>query len=293
MKSGWPSKSRVRFWIIRVVLWVIGQFCFRLFSCSSKKAKTAEYPQVSSFEGPRFELTLHPNFPKVGLFGYNPSIWYNLYPTQMKNSTVGFFCRDPISAGLEQSFYSFYVCTAVRKFFFFLDPLRSGRIKIQGLSFFNLWCNSDSKFSDILACSFLDDLLELRDEELPKSALEQNWFSAPSALRVYGLYLNLDRDHNGMLSMEELSKLGCHCKIQIFYLSYSWTHNFRTSVSEISNLPFRLYLGTFWDPFWYKVQFWDIFPADTLLKVWYGDPDTCFSCPCFSRMPNIWGRNGL
>ena len=65
-------------------------------------------------------------------------------------------------------------------------------------------------FSDILACSFLDDLLELRDEELPKSALEQNWFSAPSALRVYGLYLNLDRDHNGMLSMEELSKLGCH-----------------------------------------------------------------------------------
>ena len=59
-----------------------------------------------------------------------------------------------------------------------------------------------------MACSFLDDLLELRDEELPKSALEQNWFSAPSALRVYGLYLNLDRDHNGMLSMEELSKYG-------------------------------------------------------------------------------------
>lgn len=29
--------------------------------------------------------------------------------------------------GLEKSFYSFYVCTAVRKFFFFLDPLRTGR----------------------------------------------------------------------------------------------------------------------------------------------------------------------
>ncbi|CAI8029176.1 Serine/threonine-protein phosphatase 2A regulatory subunit B'' subunit gamma [Geodia barretti] len=27
---------------------------------------------------------------------------------------------------LEESFYSFYVCTAVRKFFFFLDPLRTG-----------------------------------------------------------------------------------------------------------------------------------------------------------------------
>jgi len=40
--------------------------------------------------------------------------------------------------GLEKSFYSFYVCTAVRKFF-------TGRVKIQ----------------DILACSFLDDLLEV------------------------------------------------------------------------------------------------------------------------------------
>lgn len=29
--------------------------------------------------------------------------------------------------GLEKSFYSFYVCTAVRKFFFFLDPLRTGK----------------------------------------------------------------------------------------------------------------------------------------------------------------------
>lgn len=28
---------------------------------------------------------------------------------------------------LEESFYSFYVCTAVRKFFFFLDPMRTGR----------------------------------------------------------------------------------------------------------------------------------------------------------------------
>ena len=42
------------------------------------------------------------------------------------------------------------------------------------------------KIQDILACSFLDDLLELRDEELPKDAQESNWFSAPSALRVYG-----------------------------------------------------------------------------------------------------------
>jgi len=48
--------------------------------------------------------------------------------------------------------------------------------------------------------------VQLRDEELPKDVQESNWFSAPSALRVYGQYLNLDKDHNGMLSKEELSR---------------------------------------------------------------------------------------
>ncbi|GFR61812.1 serine/threonine-protein phosphatase 2A regulatory subunit B'' subunit gamma [Elysia marginata] len=102
--------------------------------------------------------------------------------------------------GLERSFYSFYVCTAVRKFFFFLDPLRSGKIRIQ----------------DILACSFLDDLLELRDEELSKEMQESNWFSAPSALRVYGQYLNLDKDRNGMLSKEELARYGTGTLTDVF-----------------------------------------------------------------------------
>ncbi|CAH0596920.1 unnamed protein product [Chrysodeixis includens] len=94
--------------------------------------------------------------------------------------------------GLDSSFSSFYVCTAVRKFLFFLDPLRVGRVRIR----------------DVLSCSFLDDLLELREEDLPMELQEQNWFSAASALRVYGQYLNLDRDHNGMLSINELAGYG-------------------------------------------------------------------------------------
>ena len=101
---------------------------------------------------------------------------------------------------LEKSFYSFYVCTAVRKFFFFLDPIHSGRIKIQ----------------DILASSFLDELLELRDEDLPKELQYSNWFSATSALRVYGQYLALDRDHNGMLDIGELSHYGKGTLTQVF-----------------------------------------------------------------------------
>lgn len=51
----------------------------------------------------------------------------------------------PQLEGLEKSFHSFYVCTAVRKFFFFLDSLRTGRIRIR----------------DVLASSFLEDLLEV------------------------------------------------------------------------------------------------------------------------------------
>lgn len=95
----------------------------------------------------------------------------------------------PQLSSLEPTFHSFYICTAARKFFFFLDPLRTGRIRIQ----------------DILTCSFLDALLELRDDDVPKDVQKNNWFSGASALKVYGQYLNLDRDHNGMLSKEELA----------------------------------------------------------------------------------------
>lgn len=67
--------------------------------------------------------------------------------------------------------------------------------------------------------------MQLRDEDLSKDALENNWFSASSALRVYGKleevswetvyctsplhagqYLSLDTDHNGMLNRQELAR---------------------------------------------------------------------------------------
>lgn len=84
--------------------------------------------------------------------------------------------------------------------FFFLDPLRTGKVKI----------------TEILASGFLDQLIELRDEELSKDHLESNWFSAQSALRVYGQYLNLDEDHNGMLSKQELSRYGSGTLTDVF-----------------------------------------------------------------------------
>ena len=62
------------------------------------------------------------------------------------------------------------------------------------------------KRSDVCLSRCVLDTLQLRDEELSKDMQESNWFSAPSALRVYGQYLNLDKDHNGMLSKDELAR---------------------------------------------------------------------------------------
>uniref|UniRef100_A0A8C4SSD0 Serine/threonine-protein phosphatase 2A regulatory subunit B'' subunit gamma n=1 Tax=Erpetoichthys calabaricus TaxID=27687 RepID=A0A8C4SSD0_ERPCA len=137
---------------------------------------------------------------RIGLSLYDFAGHGYFRESDLENYILELIPTLPQLGGLEKSFYSFYVCTAVRKFFFFLDPLRTGKIKIQ----------------DILACSYLDDLLELRDEELSKESQESNWFSAPSALRVYGQYLNLDKDHNGMLSKEELSRFGTGTLTNVF-----------------------------------------------------------------------------
>ncbi|XP_077969620.1 serine/threonine-protein phosphatase 2A regulatory subunit B'' subunit gamma-like [Styela clava] len=137
---------------------------------------------------------------RIGLSLYDVAGQGYLREADLENYILELIPTLPQLDGLERSFYSFYVCTGVRKFFFFLDPMRTGRIKIQ----------------DILACGFLDDLLELRDEELSKEVQESNWFSAPSALRVYGQYLNLDKDHNGMLSKEELARYGTGTLTKVF-----------------------------------------------------------------------------
>ncbi|KYN26665.1 Serine/threonine-protein phosphatase 2A regulatory subunit B'' subunit gamma, partial [Trachymyrmex cornetzi] len=136
----------------------------------------------------------------------------------------------PQLEGLEKSFHSFYVCTAVRKFLFFLDPLRTGKVHIL----------------DILAFSFLDDLLELRDEDLPKDLQEANWFSAPSALKVYRQYLNLNRDHNGMLNKEELAGYGTDTLTGIFLervfqecLTYEGEMDYKTYLDSVLALENR------------------------------------------------------
>lgn len=137
---------------------------------------------------------------RIGLSLYDGAGLGYLKESDLENYIFELIPTLPQLEVLERSFYSFYVCTAVRKFFFFLDPLRTGKVKI----------------TEILASGFLDQLIELRDEELSKEHLESNWFSAESALRVYGQYLNLDEDHNGMLSKSELAKYGMGTLTDVF-----------------------------------------------------------------------------
>jgi len=83
---------------------------------------------------------------RIGLSLYDETGHGYLRESDLENYIQDLIPTLPQLDGLEKSFHSFYVCTAVRKFLFFLDPLRTGRVRIQ----------------DILACSFLDDLLEVR-----------------------------------------------------------------------------------------------------------------------------------
>lgn len=180
-----------------------GPKCKSFFQASvfSKLLQTDPFGRVSIMQFFNYvmrKVWLHQT--RIGLSLYDVAGLGYLKESDLENYILELIPTLPQLSGLEKTFYSFYVCTAVRKFFFFLDPLRAGRIKIQ----------------DILACGFLDDLLELRDEELSKELQESNWFSAPSALRVYGQYLNLDKDRNGMLSKQELARYGTGTLTDVF-----------------------------------------------------------------------------
>jgi len=63
----------------------------------------------------------------LGLSLYDVAGRGYLRESDLENYILELIPTLPQLSGLEQSFYSFYVCTAVRKFFFFLDPLRTGR----------------------------------------------------------------------------------------------------------------------------------------------------------------------
>eukprot|EP00162_Nutomonas_longa_P009205 comp19089_c0_seq1/m.35429 comp19089_c0_seq1/g.35429 ORF comp19089_c0_seq1/g.35429 comp19089_c0_seq1/m.35429 type:complete len:432 (-) comp19089_c0_seq1:4-1299(-) len=129
---------------------------------------------------------------RVGFCFYDSAGYGYLREEDLENYIFELIPTLPHLASLGQEFYPFYTCTAVRKFFFFLDPGRKGKIGIK----------------QMLTSPILAEFFELRGEDLSEEDLQFNWFSAKSAQRVYGQYLQLDVDRNGMLSRAELARIG-------------------------------------------------------------------------------------
>lgn len=91
---------------------------------------------------------------------------------------------------ISPSFQKFYICAVAKRFFFFLDPLRTGRISIR----------------ETVASSMYAQLLELREQsESSLELLQHNPFTLPAVRTIYENYLSLDLDRNGLLSRDELA----------------------------------------------------------------------------------------
>ena len=103
----------------------------------------------------------------------------------------------PFYKDIGEDIKEYYLLVAQRKFFFFLDPKRTGKIYI----------------NDIVTSSILSEFQEMKDPQAQdnlqtsnSSDMPSNWFSLKNFWRIYQKYVKLDKDKNGMLSKEELIK---------------------------------------------------------------------------------------
>eukprot|EP00494_Astrolonche_serrata_P027802 UN28066 len=101
----------------------------------------------------------------------------------------------------DERFHKYYVFHAVRKFMFFLDEKKRGRIPI-----------------DQLIASDIMNEFNLFREQLSN---EYNWFRPETAQNIYSRFAALDRDSKGLLTKDELlgfddSRLSNLCIERIF-----------------------------------------------------------------------------
>jgi hypothetical protein len=100
-----------------------------------------------------------------------------------ENFFLHFLEGVPSLASLQEEFHMFYVFTAVRKVFFFLDT--NGCLKVS--------------IKDILTSPLYREIFEIQNFDLKATSVRcrTNWFSGVSAMNVYSTYLSLDIDQNG------------------------------------------------------------------------------------------------
>jgi serine/threonine-protein phosphatase 2A regulatory subunit B'' len=106
----------------------------------------------------------------------------------IKEEIKQFYFYDEISEDIRE----YYLLVAQRKFFFFLDPKRSGKIYI----------------NEIITSNILTEFNDMKEKPQNDQQGSTNWFSLTNFWRIYKKYIDLDKDKNGMLSKEELIRFG-------------------------------------------------------------------------------------
>lgn len=125
---------------------------------------------------------------RIGLTCYDDVGYGYLREQDLENYVYDQLATLPPLQTLERDFYPYYVFTAVRKFIFFLDPHRRGKLRVK----------------NIVESSVILEFDALRYPHGHHQGTKKNsWFSAQHTQDVYAIYLGLDSNQNGMLSREE------------------------------------------------------------------------------------------
>ena len=124
------------------------------------------------------------------------------------------------------SFFPFYIAHCTRKLLLLLDPRRRGSVlphdvlqpralrlqprapRLQPAPV-HPGCSPTYQVPllDLLLSAEIDELnAYTRHAPLSRAAEEANWFTLPSAVRIYRQFLQLDTDHDGMLTPDELGR---------------------------------------------------------------------------------------
>lgn len=128
---------------------------------------------------------------------------------------------------VRKEFVPFYRVTAARKFLFFLDPRRRGRVEIKQL----------------LCSPILHELLDLRRPKIPLEELRRNWFSIDYAEWLYAEYLELDTDQNGMLTLSELMRYrGGGLTLEFAQRIFQECYTYRNKETHQSEIDYKSYL---------------------------------------------------
>ena len=122
------------------------------------------------------------------------------------------------------SFLPYYVFTASRRFFFFLDCRRTRTVSVKRLAL-------STVMEELLYLKRILQYEQDMDYVQFSTQINSNWFSESNALKLYDMYLTLDVDKNGMLSKGELLGYKGSSKIPVQLTHFAVTRIFEEMIT--------------------------------------------------------------